>query len=171
MISAAGSAAAQSLQDCYNGVGIFSAQPPVPLDETFELSNIHGAGGSFDFYVVLLNPWNENTEESMAAVGGFEFQIVWPASWFIRRIASACPTGYTTVRSLAGTGKTFSDTSAMTPSMPLIMAMENSPQVKLMNSMLGAYTNMKGTRALPMESRKAVTPVFMGSAPPIPAPA
>ena len=38
-----------------------------------------------------------------------------------------------------------------------------------MNNSAGVYTNMKGTSALPMDSRKAVSPVRIGSDPAMPA--
>ena len=71
---------AQSLQDCYNNIGVFN-DPILDLDAVYDDQFQYcGPAGSFTVYVVIINPYNEQTEQLIQNVGGYEFRIEL-ASW------------------------------------------------------------------------------------------
>ncbi len=75
----ASSASAQSVPDCFNGVGVFLEATPSPV---FSYTDYMGPTDSLTAYVVLVNPYNENTGEPIQNVGGFEFRLSFPDELF-----------------------------------------------------------------------------------------
>ena len=82
ILAAATLAPAQSLQDCYNNLGIFNVADP-DLDNVYDATNYFGPLGQFTVHVVLINPYNENTDELIRTVGGFEFRVEIPQGLFV----------------------------------------------------------------------------------------
>lgn len=78
ILLAAATAPAQTLQDCYNGIGIFTVQEP-DLAHLWDTAHYDGPLGLVPTYVVLINPFNEHTEEPIATLGGYEFRVEFPA--------------------------------------------------------------------------------------------
>jgi hypothetical protein len=66
----------QSVTDCYNGVGIYLEPSPATLTSYTEY---FGPPGTITAYVVLANPYNENTGEPITNLGGYEFWINVPS--------------------------------------------------------------------------------------------
>jgi hypothetical protein len=83
LMLAAGLAGAQSLQECYNGVGVFSSETPAMEAWWEEACNNALPLGAFDLHVVLFNPWNEGEEVVPTGIGGFELRVEWPEAWFV----------------------------------------------------------------------------------------
>ena len=84
VLIAATAASAQSLQDCYNNIGIFTS--PVLDLQNVTVSDVNYDGPDsvqVTAYVVLINPYNENTGEPIRTVGGFEFRIEFPDDAFV----------------------------------------------------------------------------------------
>ncbi|MFN2370742.1 MAG: hypothetical protein ABR506_06240 [Candidatus Krumholzibacteriia bacterium] len=61
-----------------NEIGIYLTQDANPDNTVY-----NGAAGSFTAYVVLSDPWNDNTNTPIAVVGGFEFRIEVPANMYL----------------------------------------------------------------------------------------
>ena len=83
LMAAASQVAAQSLQECYNGVGVFQTETPSPGSWWWETCPLIAGPGEFDLYVVLLNPWNEVTDNAPTSISGFEIRIEWPETWYV----------------------------------------------------------------------------------------
>ena len=66
--------AAQSLQDCYNNIGIFN-EPDPDLDDVCHASENCGFPGIYTVYVVLINPYNEHTGTPIQEVGAYDFRV------------------------------------------------------------------------------------------------
>lgn len=66
---------AQSVPDCYNGVGIFLEPNPSPVTNYVEQIEPFE---TMTAYVVLANPYNENTGAPIRNLGGFEFRLEFP---------------------------------------------------------------------------------------------
>ena len=65
----------QSVTDCYNGFGIYlEPSPASPTNYTEYL----GPPGMITAYIVLLNPYNENTGQPITSLGGYEFNLLVP---------------------------------------------------------------------------------------------
>ncbi|MFN2370741.1 MAG: hypothetical protein ABR506_06235 [Candidatus Krumholzibacteriia bacterium] len=124
-----------------NEIGIYTTPDPT-AENAEEMAVYTGApGGSIMGYVVLTNPWNENTGTPIAAVGGFEFKIVLPANVFL--LSAALPPATTNFASvpefLCGANIPVVDDhctlitltlfeSAGTPSLVFITPVEAAPQ-------------------------------------------
>jgi len=79
-------ARAQSLQDCYNNVGIFNSDQ-LDLEQLDYSDYTHnGHVGVITVYIVLINPYNENTGELVSTVGGYEFRVGVPGGLFVTPI-------------------------------------------------------------------------------------
>jgi hypothetical protein len=61
-----------------NEIGIYTTPDADPLNASYE-----GAPGQFTAYVVLTEPWNDNTGTPIDVVGGFEFRLELPANVFL----------------------------------------------------------------------------------------
>ena len=75
-------ACGQSLQDCYNNIGIFTAETP-DMENLWEYAHYYGPPGQITVYVVLIYPHNENTGELIQTVGGYEFRLEIHESIFV----------------------------------------------------------------------------------------
>jgi hypothetical protein len=82
VLSMAVGAAAQTVTDCYNGVGIFTTATP-DLSTWWEDARYQGPLGEFTAYAVLLNPYNEHSGQPITTLGGFEFRIDHPPVLFV----------------------------------------------------------------------------------------
>ncbi len=67
------------LADLENAIGLYT-DVPRDLDEALQLAVYEGDPGTFAVYVVLTNPYNENTGGAINIVGGYEFKLELPSS-------------------------------------------------------------------------------------------
>ena len=79
----------QSLQDCYNNIGIFNTSAVDlaalgPGDYSHNDSEV----SQFTAYVLLLNPYNENTGQEIQTVGGVEFRLEVPGELFVTPVSN-----------------------------------------------------------------------------------
>lgn len=71
--------ATADLSDLQNAIGLYT-EIPNDLREARQLAVYEGDTGTFAVYVVLTNPYNENTGGSINVVGGYEFRLELPSS-------------------------------------------------------------------------------------------
>ena len=89
----AGVANAQMLFDGENEIGIFMVENPTAEDAQ-DMACYMGSPGQFMCYAVLTNPVNQNLGTDMANVGGFEFQMVFPAGLFVTPVLHPSATNF-----------------------------------------------------------------------------
>ncbi|MFO7607869.1 MAG: hypothetical protein R6X35_01545 [Candidatus Krumholzibacteriia bacterium] len=77
------------IADLQNAIGLYTAIPN-DLEDAADLAAYEGGTGTFSAYVVLTNPWNDNTGAPIDRVGGFEFRLELPASVIL--LDAALPT-------------------------------------------------------------------------------
>jgi len=70
------------LADLENAIGLY-VDVPSDVDGAFRLAYYEGDPGTFEVYVVLTNPYNENTGRPINLVGGIEFQLVMPSNVYL----------------------------------------------------------------------------------------
>ena len=68
--------------DLQNAIGIYHPQPN-NTDDLETNTNYLGQPGAFQAYVVLVDPYNENTGAAIANLGGFEFKIDLPGNVYL----------------------------------------------------------------------------------------
>ena len=86
MMLVAGAANAQQyIYEHQNEIGIYTTEVPTGLIENqdAETSYTGAPGGAIMAYVVLTNPWNQNTNAPISLVGGFEFHLYLPSNVFL----------------------------------------------------------------------------------------
>ena len=82
LLLAAAPPAAAGLSDLHNAIGLYT-EVPSDLHEAGRLTMYEGDTGTFPVYVVLSNPYNENTGAGIAVVGGYEFRLDLPGNIFL----------------------------------------------------------------------------------------
>lgn len=82
LLLAAAAPARAGISDLQNAIGLYTAIPN-DLEDAAELAAYEGGTGAFSVYVVLTNPWNDNTSAPIGRVGGFEFRLELPSSVFL----------------------------------------------------------------------------------------
>lgn len=92
LVLAAGAASAQYREDCRNGIGLFTVDPVSPASIS-EYSRYDGAPGTFTVYGIIFNPHDDNTDQDLASIGGYELRLVVPADVFI--LEATLPDGAT----------------------------------------------------------------------------
>ena len=65
-----------------NEIGMYMVENPTP-ESAEEDACYSGAPGQFTAYVVLTGPVNDGLGTPIENVGGFEFQLIWPAGPFV----------------------------------------------------------------------------------------
>ena len=75
-------ATAQFLFEGENEIGIFTVENPTAEDAQ-DMACYTGPAGQFTIYCVLTNPVNQLLGTPMENVGGFEFNLGWPAGIFV----------------------------------------------------------------------------------------
>lgn len=68
--------------DLQNAIGIYHPMP-ANTGDLEENTSYMGQPGAFQAYVVLADPYNENTGQSIANLGGFEFKIELPGNVYL----------------------------------------------------------------------------------------
>ncbi len=71
--------AVADLTNLQNAIGLYT-DVPGDLSNVNQLVVYEGDPGTFPVYVVLTNPYNENTGASISRVGGFEFRLELPSN-------------------------------------------------------------------------------------------
>ncbi|RKZ16335.1 hypothetical protein DRQ50_06250 [bacterium] len=71
-LALAASATAQSVSECYNGIGIYLEPAP---GNPAGCTSYTGPVDPVAAYVVLLNPYNENTGAPITTLGGYQFRL------------------------------------------------------------------------------------------------
>ena len=89
----AGVANAQYLFEGNNEIGMFTVENPT-AENAQEMSCFMGGPGQSTAYVVLTSPVNQNNGLMMANVGGFEFQLVYPAGPFVTAVIHPSATNF-----------------------------------------------------------------------------
>jgi len=82
----AGAANAQMyIYENQNEIGVYTTATPTGLiaNQDAETSYTGAPGGAIMAYVVVTNPWNQNTNTAIDLVGGFEFHLYLPANVFL----------------------------------------------------------------------------------------
>ncbi len=70
------------LTDLENAIGLYTAVPR-DLDNVSDLTSYEGSPGTFPVYVVITQPYNENTGGAISRLGGFEFRVELPSNVFL----------------------------------------------------------------------------------------
>ena len=70
------------LADLENAIGLYT-DVPSDLDEARRLNFYEGDPGTFQVYVVLTQPYNENTGRPIDRIGGFEFRLELPSTIYL----------------------------------------------------------------------------------------
>jgi hypothetical protein len=89
----AGVANAQFLFEGENEIGVFTTATPT-AENAEEMACYSGGPGQFTVYCVLTNPVNQNTGTPMANVGGFEFNLSFPAGLFVTPVIHPSATNF-----------------------------------------------------------------------------
>ena len=76
-----------------NEIGMFMVENPT-ADNAQDMACYMGAPGQFTAYVVLTNPVNQNLGTEMENVGGFEFQLGYPAGLFVTPVLHPSATNF-----------------------------------------------------------------------------
>ncbi len=90
LVLAAGAASAQYPENCRNGIGLFTVNPVSPA-AIGEFDAYNGSPGTITVYGIIFNPHDDNTDQDLASVGGYELRLVLPSSVFL--LESVLPDG------------------------------------------------------------------------------
>jgi len=82
LVMVAASPVGAGLQDLENAIGLYT-EVPSDFDEARRLNFFEGDPGTFEVFVVLSQPYNENTGRPIDRVGGFEFRLVLPLTIYL----------------------------------------------------------------------------------------
>jgi len=74
--------AGAGLEDLENAIGLYT-DVPANFDEARRLNFYEGDPGTFQVYVVLTQPYNENTGRPIDRIGGYEFRLELPSTIYL----------------------------------------------------------------------------------------